>query len=219
MDGIEKDIHRDNRAFGEMLKAAKRRLENQSPENIAGRSGAVFRREDSVLELQSLNQTVRITIPEYAFCPRLEEWHQLVVLHYLDLADGTAVSDQVAAFGELKDGLIRGTKFDRDTENELQRFLKGKTPEYIRQICKSLGAEFLDSNADLCALFPFLPNYPVWLKVWFADEEFEASGKFYLSRSADHYLSMEDAVTVGEILLSKLKIQEKEHSKDDKCKK
>lgn len=219
MDGIEKDMIRDNRAFGEMLKVAKRRLESRQPENIAGRSGAVFRREDSVLELQSLNQTVRITIPEYEFCPRLEEWHQLVVLHYLDLADGTAVSDRVAAFGELKDGLIRGTKFDRDTENELQRFLKGKTPEHIRQICKSLGAEFLDSNADLCAVFPFLPNYPVWLKVWFADEEFEASGKFYLSRSADHYLSMEDAVTVGEILLSKLKIQEKEHFKKDNDKK
>ncbi|MDY2660868.1 MAG: DUF3786 domain-containing protein, partial [[Ruminococcus] gnavus] len=58
-------------------------------------------------------------------------------------------------------------------------------------------------------------NYPVWLKIWFADEEFEASGKLYLSRSADHYLSMEDAVTVGEVFLSKLKIQEKEHFKDD----
>lgn len=46
------------------------------------------------------------------------------------------------------------------------------------------------------------------VKIWFADEEFEASGKLYLSRSADHYLTMEDAVTVGEILLSKLKAQE-----------
>lgn len=55
------------------------------------------------------------------------------------------------------------------------------------------------------AVFHFLPNYSVWQKVWFADEEFEASGKIYISKSADCYLSMEDAVTVGEILLSKLK--------------
>ena len=108
-------------------------------------------------------------------------------------------------------GLIRGTKFDHDMEKEFQRFLNGKTPDCIRKICKALGAEFADSNADLCAVFHFLPNYPVWLKIWFADEEFEASGKLYLSRSADHYLSMEDAVTVGEVLLSKLKIQEQEH--------
>ena len=72
-------------------------------------------------------QTVRITVPEYTFSPRLEEWHQLVILHYLALADGTASSDQVITFGGLKDGLIRGTKFDHDMEKELQRFLNGKT--------------------------------------------------------------------------------------------
>lgn len=84
-------------------------------------------------------------------------------------------------------------------------FLKGKTLEHIRQICSALGAEFTDSNADLCAVFSFLPNYPVWLKIWLADEEFEASGKLYVGENADHYLSIEDAVTVGEILMSKLK--------------
>lgn len=36
-------------------------------------------------------------------------------------------------------------------------------------------------------------------------DEFEASGKFLVSKSADHYLTIEDAVTVGELLLSKLK--------------
>ena len=48
-------------------------------------------------------------------------------------------------------------------------------------------------------------QYSIWLKVWFADDEFEASGKLLVSKSADHYLTIEDAVTVGELLLSKLK--------------
>ena len=52
--------------------------------------------------------------------------------------------------------------------------------------------------------FPFLPNFPVTLKVWFADEEFDASARMLLDASADHYLTIEDAVTVGEILLEKL---------------
>lgn len=208
MDSFFKDTLPNNRAFREMLRPAKKQVKHLSPDNIAQRSGAVFHESDGVLELQSLNQTVRITVPEYTFSPKLEEWHQLVILHYLALADGTAISDQVITFGGLKDGLIRGTKFDHDMEKELQRFLNGKTPDCIRKICKALGAEFADSNADLCVVFHFLPNYPVWLKIWFADEEFEASGKLYLSRSADHYLTMEDAVTVGEILLSKLKAQE-----------
>lgn len=208
IDGFHKDTVQYNRAFSEMLRTAKEQLKHLSPDNIAQRSGAVFYEENAVLELQSLNQRVRITVPEYTCSPKLEEWHQLVILHYLALADGTAVSEQMITFGGLKDGLIRGTKFDHDMEKELRGFLSRKTPDGIRKICKALGAEFTDSNADLCAVFHFLPNYPIWLKVWFADEEFEASGKFYVSKSADHYLSMEDAVTVGEILLSRLKAQD-----------
>ena len=61
----------------------------------------------------------------------------------------------------------------------------------------------------MCSISLF-SKYAVWLKIWFANEEFEVSGKFYISKSADCYLTMEDAVTVGEILLSKLKAQERD---------
>lgn len=215
INAIYKDAIQNNRTFREMLKPAKERIRHRLPEDIAQKSGSVFRKENSVIVLQSLNQEIQITLPEYDFYPRIEEWHQLVILHYLDMADDMEVSTHIIPFGGLKNGLIRGTKFDHDTEKELKAFLKGKTPERIRQICGTLGAEFSDSNADLCAVFPFLPNYPIWLKIWFADEEFEASGKFYLSKSADHYLTIEDAVTVGEILLSKMKTLEKEYCKND----
>ena len=89
IDGFHKDTVQYNRAFSEMLRTAKEQLKHLSPDNIAQRSGAVFYEENAVLELQSLNQRVRITVPEYTCSPKLEEWHQLVILHYLALADGT----------------------------------------------------------------------------------------------------------------------------------
>lgn len=178
INGSYTKADRDNRAFREMLLPAQERVRHRLPEDMAEKSGAVFHKENAVILLRSLNQEVRISIPAYTFRSQMEEWHQLVILHYLDMADGIAVSPQLIPFGDLKDGLIRGTKFDHDTERELQVFLKGKTPEDIRQICESLGAEIVDSNADLCAVFYFLPHYPVWLKIWFADEEFEASANF-----------------------------------------
>ena len=46
---------------------------------------------------------------------------------------------------------------------------------------------------------------PMWLKIWLADEEFETSGKLLLSKSADHYLTIEDAVTVGDVFLRKIR--------------
>lgn len=196
---------KNHRAFQQMLQSAKERICLHAPEKIAQKSGAVFHETGSFFELQSLNQKIRITYPDCIFQPQIDEWHKLVILHYLDLADGTVVSSQMISFGALKDGLIRGSKFDRDTESMLQKLLAGKTQEQICEICKCLGAEFVKDRADMCAIFPFLPHYPVWLKIWLADEEFDASGKLMISKSADHYLTVEDAVTVGEILLSSLK--------------
>ena len=195
----------DNRAFQQMLLSAKERIRVHTPKEIAQKSGVVFHEDKSFFELQSLNQRIQITFPEYRFQPQIDEWQQLVILHYLDLADGTAVSPQMTSFGALKDGLIRGTKFDHDMERELGGFLDGMTQGQLCRICERLGAQFVEERADLCAVFPFLPRYPIWLKVWFADDEFGASGKLLVNRSADHYLTIEDAVTVGELLLSKLK--------------
>lgn len=205
MKKMSNEINQTNRAFYEMKLSAVERLRNHQAEEIAKKSGTVFHKEKSCLEIQSLNERLEISLPEYHFRPEIAEWHQLVLLHYLDLADGAEVSSEQVSFGGLKDGLIRGTKFDQYVENELQVFLNGKTPERLLKIFKSLGAEIMEDKSDLCAKFPFLPNYPVWLKIWFADEEFDASGKMLLSKSADHYLTIEDAVTVGDILLSRLR--------------
>lgn len=72
-----------------------------------------------------------------------------------------------------------------------------------------MGAKLEDSNADLCAVLPFLPQYPVTWKLWLAEEEDEidGSGRLFLDGSAGHYLSIEDAVTVGTIILGRLQWQ------------
>ena len=195
---------RKNSAFQEMLTAAKGWLSGRSPEELAELAGAEWKQEEKILSLQSLNQRLEVSAEDWSVRPQPEEWHHLILLHYLSIADGTQLSDEMISFGNLKDGLIRGTKFDRTADLALARFLKDREPEQIKAVCRSLGAGFQDSNADLCAVFPFLPRYPVAVKIWFADEEFPASGKMLVSASADHYLTVEDAVTAGEVMLGKL---------------
>lgn len=113
-----KEIIQDNRASREMLIPAKERLRHWLPEDIVQKSGSIFYKENFVIALQSLNQKIQISLPEYTFYPQIEEWHQLVTLHYLDMADGVDVSPQIIPFEGLKSGLIWGTKFDRDTERK-----------------------------------------------------------------------------------------------------
>ena len=135
---------------------------------------------------------------------RLSNWHALTLLHLLDLADGTPPTGRTIALSQYKDGLVRGSGLDRNAELIVRRDLGVLPPEELTQRCKALGAELLPSNADFCARFDFAPRYPVWLKIWFADEEFPASGRLLLDESALHYLTIEDAVTAASLILDRL---------------
>ena len=170
----------ENRQFEAMLAVAQERLAQHAPEDIAEKAGA-----------------------QYADGP-LSKWHALTLLHYLDLADGAPLTGRTITFSQYKDGLVRGGGLDRNAELIVRRDLGILPPEELERRCRLLGAELLPSNADFCARFDFAPRYPIWLKVWFSDEEFPASGRLLLDESAPHYLTIEDAVTVGSLILDQL---------------
>lgn len=194
----------NNRSFQQMLLPAKERLQHRAPEDIAEKSGAVYCAAKSVLAIKSLNQTLEFAHPEWQCNGDLEEWHHLVILHYFDIADGAPVTADLMPLSGMKDGLIRGTKFDYAVEQELSRIINKIEPDRIRRICSALGARIVDSKADLTAVFPFLPRFPITLNIWFADDEFPASAKMLFHQNADHYFTVEDAVTVGDIMIRKL---------------
>ena len=194
----------ENRAFQEMLKVARERLCGRNPADIAKKAQIEFDSEHSEFHVNSLGTSITIHYPDYTITPGINEWHQLVILHYMDLADGTLPSAEFITFGQLQNGLIRGGGFDRQCEEVIRSDLGNYSEEQLEQACKALGAEIVSSNADFCAVFPFLPYYPVTLKIWFADEEMDASGRMFLNKNADHYLTVEDAVTVGDVILNSL---------------
>lgn len=191
-----------NHLFPNMLRAALDRLESRSPDEISRLGNLPF--DGNAFHFHSFGKAVAVTYPDYQITPSLQEWHILSLLHYLATADGALLTGRQITFAQCKDGMIRGGGFDRDAEKLIREKLGTLPPEELKRRCLSLGAVLLPSNADLCAGFYFMPNYPIWLKIWFADDEFPASGRLLLDASAEHYLSIEDAVTVGELLLNLL---------------
>lgn len=65
---------------------------------------------------KDLGIDVSVHYPDYTFCPNLPEWHTLVILHYLDLADGTPVTESQIPFGQMKSGMVRGGGIDHKCE-------------------------------------------------------------------------------------------------------
>ena len=193
-----------DRAFSEMLQAARARLSGRAAEDISAATGIRFDAGNAAFLLSSLGQDIRISYPEYTISPELSPWQQLTVLHYMDMADGAALSSRLIPFGDLTHGMVRGGGFDRQSERTISQRLANQPPGRLRAACRDLGAVFVDSNADFCAVFPFLPRYPLTLKIWFADEDIPGAGRLFLDGSADHYLSVEDAVTVGSLVLERV---------------
>lgn len=191
----------NNRAFEEMRKAAVEKLRNRSPLEIADKAGIVYDKVSRQFRVESLGSIFLISYPDYHFFPEMEGWYHLLILHYLGMADGEALTGELISLGSLKDGLIRGTKFERYMEQELSRVFRGKTKEAIWRMFETCGAIKREGKADLCVEVPFLPNYPVTFNIWLEDDEFPPSVKILVDKSADHYLTVEDAVTMGDVLL------------------
>ena len=194
-----------NRAFEEMRRVALQRLAGREPRQIAERAGVVFSETEASFLIPSLGRELKLSWPDCRFRPSVEGWLHLMILHYLDLADGAPLTGTWINFGSLRDGVIRGTKFDRDAERDLAAFLRGRSPGDVRRCFGKIGAEEMQGRGDLCVRIPFLPRCPMLVNIWFEDEEFPASGKILLDSAADHYLTVEDAVTAGTLVLELLR--------------
>ena len=190
-----------------MFDAARQMLAGKSPEEIANKSGVSF--DGAVFQVESLGGSYRFRYPDYFCCCPMNEWHCLTVMHYLHLADGFPVTGEPISLSEMPDGVIRGTKYDKVAAAELSKFLLGKREGEIKPILEKLGAEFLSGKADLNVMLPYLPCFPLYLNIWFADDEFPPSARLFVDRSAGHYLTVEDAVMVFEFVIELLKESEK----------
>lgn len=212
-----KDKTQENRAFQKMRQAALDRLWGRDPLEIEENTGIPFSPEASAFYLSTLGKNVTIRYPEYQMNGELGEWHQLVILHYMDMADQSRLTGRQINFGALPGGMIRGGGVDRLCEQTVSREFGNWAREKLETVSRSLGGRIFPSNADFSAEFSVLPLYPVTLKIWFADEEFAASGRMFLDGSAEHFLSVEDAVTVGDLILEEIrKVGEQYDRKSEK---
>ena len=193
--------------FSQMNQAALARLAGRDPREIAHNAGVRYEVETQVFHIPTMGMDVTVHYPDYSLTPELPGWHSLVILHYLDLADGFPLTGKEIPFGQMKSGMVRGGGIDRRSELAIQK-LKNLSEDTLAKLCKNIGGEAIASNADMAYRIPFLPNFPVTLKIWLPDEDFPASGRLLLDASADHYLTIEDAVTVAEIILETITQEE-----------
>ena len=194
----------ENRQYKEMLAANLRRLEGIDLGAAAARAGLEW--DGSGIEGVSFGRRFRLDGATLRPMPPIDMWQHLAMLQYLGGADGSLPSDRWIGMGALEEGgRVRGASFDREIDRLVADRLSQCTPESLGRACATLGATLReDSPADLCAVFHFLPRFPLMLNLWLADDEFPASGKLLVNAGVRHCLGTEAIGTVGCMLVERL---------------
>ena len=71
-------------------------------------------------------------------------------------------------------------------------FSEIKADEFLEK-CLQLGGRKIEGKADVTAVIPYAPMFPVMVSFWEADDEFAASGKVLVDGNGSHYLTIEAA--------------------------
>ena len=194
----------ENRQYAQMLAASLERLAGVDLKAAAERAGLAW--DGAGIVAVSFGQPVRLDGNTLRPTPEIDMWQHLAMLQYLCGADGSLPSEGWIGMGALPEGgMVRGASFDGEIDRIIAARLGKCAPEAVRRACLRLGAALREGgHADLCAEFHFLPRFPLLLNLWFADDEFPASGKLLVNSGVHHCLGTEAIGTLGCILVGRI---------------
>ncbi len=182
-----------HRQMALMLAPAQEKLIGRDLAALCKNAEVTVDSEANELLLPSMGELVRVRLPDFVIAQKLDMWRHLTLLQYLDTADGTPLTGRQIALSEMRGGLSRGHGFDKDIALMFSRDLRDASAEDFARACVSLGGRIIPGKADVSAVIPYAPRFPVTVNFWCGDEEFPASGKALVDAAAEHYLTLEAA--------------------------
>lgn len=184
------------------------RLAATNIEEQCRRSDSEYTKQDSgeTATVYYLNQPCIVTFPECKVMPvdgtELPFREQILILHYLALAKGTATTGKLIPFRDLPGGVVYYPTFSKRTMEPLTRFF-GKEPELLVKVCQRLGAQPSDMG-DTGVIIPAFSCVPITMVLWHGDEELSPQLNLLFDANILDYLETEDVTVVCEIITWKL---------------
>ena len=120
---------------------------------------------------------------------------QVLILHYLNQADGRPVKGEWIAFREIPGAQSYHAAFYKRAMAPLLAGF-GQSPELLPKIAGFMNPE-QGEGADASVIVRAFPNVPLMLQVWAGDEDFPAEANVLFDKSVSGYMSSEDAAWVA----------------------
>lgn len=129
-------------------------------------------------------------------------WEKILVLHYLNQADGTPLTGRYISFKEIPDGRLYQPNFEKRAIQPLLVAFATNPREALLS-GQALGGKPADVG-DMAITVPVFPRVPVTVVFWESDEEFPARVTLLFDSSICHYLPTEDMVLASQMLAFRL---------------
>lgn len=127
---------------------------------------------------------------------------EILVLHYLEKATGTAPTGRWISFAEIPGGAFYHPVFLQRCQFPLVRFF-GPDPEGLKTVAETMPGGSLDFG-DVGVKIQAFPFIPLALILWRGDAEFPTEGNLLFDDSITEYLPVEDIVILAETVVWKL---------------
>lgn len=169
------------------------------------KSGAVYK--DSCITIKFLNQPYQIHLPEIEVsCEGKREEipikHKILILHYLNLAKGTALLGKWITFRDIPSGNFYYPTFLKIAINPyVQAF--GEKIELLEKVVLNFNGKKRDYG-DLSMTVSIFPYLPVTFVLWKGDEEFPPSGNILFDSTVADYLPTEDILIACETVVGEM---------------
>lgn len=177
----------------------------KDPGRVAVKAGAELIGRSVVLPHLDRQVVFNIETLEFSIRESGEEapiWLSILVLHYLNSADGRQPTGRLKHFREFKDGHFYERAFNRRTRDILIGIF-GQDPRPMLTAGEKLNGKVIqmgDAGLEL-AYFPFMPISCI---VWKGDEEFPPEASVLFDETADLFFSAEDMAVAGQMAVLEL---------------
>jgi hypothetical protein len=160
----------------------------------------------TVISLDYLGRSCRVILPgvdvSAANGETLSPRDKLIVLHYLNTADGSPLTDRLITFKELPEGAVYyPTYVKRTIKPLLDKF--ADSPQSLLSAAESIGG-VKAGTGDFSFRLKALPRVPLTVTLWLGDKELPPEGNILFDSSITDYLPTEDITVLCEILAWKL---------------
>ncbi len=186
-------------AYEDALEKALEDFSGIRPFVAGSKSGTGF--SDGKFTVKFFNRVFQVSYPE----GEIEEvgggegfprWLQILMLHYLTQADGTAVADQWIAYRQLPGDHFFEQRFMNMAINPLTNGF-GDDIEGFKRGGLAIGGDPITRMGDAAFRFIALPKIPMACILYLGDEEVKSSVNVLFDAAASAYLPTEDLSLLG----------------------